>query len=265
MEMADAAMDARHTALAALLKTAKEEQCSDLFNEITKLEAQKQIEQMRDFILSEAKEKAGDIQKKGEEEFTREVHKLIVEQKDKIRQTYEQKTKKIETEYAIAKSMAVNKQRLEKIKARQEVMQKVAEDAKADLVKEMTNAGTAKTFNTQLLLQGMLMLLESEVVVRCRQSDVTLVQGCLKAASDQYTQIIKSETGATKTCTLTIDNNNFLPPAPAAGKDGPSCLGGVVLCCQGSKISVDNTIDMRLNLVMEQAKPAIRSLLFPQK
>eukprot|EP00931_Biecheleriopsis_adriatica_P032458 TRINITY_DN1893_c0_g3_i1.p2 TRINITY_DN1893_c0_g3~~TRINITY_DN1893_c0_g3_i1.p2 ORF type:complete len:258 (+),score=91.70 TRINITY_DN1893_c0_g3_i1:77-775(+) len=228
-------------------------------------EAQKQIEQMRDFILSEAKEKAGDIQKKGEEEFTREVHKLIVEQKDKIRATYEQKSKKIETEYAIAKSMAVNKQRLEKIKARQEVMHKVADDAKAELVKEMAKADSSKKFITQLLLQGLLMLLESEVVVRCRQSDVTLVQGCLKDASDQYAKLIQQETGATKACALAIDNKTFLPPAPVAGKDGPSCLGGVKLFCQGGRISVDNTIDMRLQLVMEQAKPAIRGLLFPQK
>ena len=53
-------------------------------------------------------------------------------------------------------------------------------------------------FITQLLLQGMLMLLESEVVVRCRQSDQTLVQSCLKDAADQYSGIIKQETGASK-------------------------------------------------------------------
>eukprot|EP00438_Fugacium_kawagutii_P012402 Skav215507 [mRNA] locus=scaffold165:1016100:1027269:- [translate_table: standard] len=224
-------------------------------------EAQRQIEQMKDFILAEAKDKANDINKKCEEDFSIEVYRLITEQKEKVRVSYEKKTKQIETQYAIARSMAINKQRLEKIKARQEVMHKISSDAETEIVKELQKAGKGKQFITQLLVQGMLMLLESEVVVRCRESDQSLVQGCLKDAADQYASLIKKETGATKTCALTIDKA-FLPAAPVAGKDGPSCLGGVMLFCQGGKISVDNTIDMRLNLVMEQAKPAIRGLLF---
>eukprot|EP00930_Biecheleria_cincta_P045357 TRINITY_DN3126_c0_g2_i1.p1 TRINITY_DN3126_c0_g2~~TRINITY_DN3126_c0_g2_i1.p1 ORF type:complete len:233 (-),score=70.76 TRINITY_DN3126_c0_g2_i1:110-808(-) len=227
-------------------------------------EAQKQIEQMKEFMLTEAREKATDIQKKGEEEFSIEVYRLITEQKEKVRQTYERKTKQIETQYAIAKSMAINKQRLEKIKARQEVMQKVSDDAVVELQKEMKKADACKKFITQLILQGLLMLLEDEVTIRCRQSDTALVQGCMKDASDQYAKLIKAETGATKACNLVIDTASYLPPAPVPGKDGPSCLGGIKLFCQGGKISVDNTIDERLKLVMEQAKPAMRELLFPQ-
>merc|ERR1719414_1522775 len=96
-------------------------------------EAQKQIQQMMSFILSEAADKASEIQKRGEEEFSIEVHRLLTEQKEKIRQGYERKVKQIETQYAIAKSMAINKQRLEKIKARQEVMSGIADEAKAKL------------------------------------------------------------------------------------------------------------------------------------
>merc|ERR1712203_317122 len=96
-------------------------------------EANKQITQMGSFILAEAKDKANDIQKKGEEEFSIEVHRLITEQKEKVRATYEKKAKQIETQYAIAKSMAINKMRLEKIKARQEVMVKLADDVKTKL------------------------------------------------------------------------------------------------------------------------------------
>eukprot|EP00408_Alexandrium_pacificum_P010249 CAMPEP_0171234128 /NCGR_PEP_ID=MMETSP0790-20130122/41273_1 /TAXON_ID=2925 /ORGANISM="Alexandrium catenella, Strain OF101" /LENGTH=69 /DNA_ID=CAMNT_0011700403 /DNA_START=70 /DNA_END=275 /DNA_ORIENTATION=+ len=65
-------------------------------------EAQKQIQQMMSFILSEATDKSNEIQKKGEEEFSIEVHRLITEQKEKVRQTYERKAKQIETQYAIA-------------------------------------------------------------------------------------------------------------------------------------------------------------------
>merc|ERR1712048_821570 len=210
--------------------------------------------QMISFILSEAKDKQDDILKKGEEEFQIEVHRVVTEQKEKIRQTYEKKVKQIETKYAIDKSMAINKQRLEKIKARQEVMGKIQEDVKGKLAQQMTNAGDAKPFITKLIVQGLLMLLEPEVEIRCRQKDQALVEGALADAAAQYSNIIETQTKAKKTCKLSLNKTTFL---------SDSLLGGVVLACQSGKITIDNTIDLRLKLVMEQDKPAIRSLLFP--
>merc|ERR1712203_717014 len=159
-------------------------------------EANKQITQMISFILAEAKDKANDIQKKGEEEFSIEVHRLITEQKEKTRGNYEKKTKQIETQYAIAKSMAINKQRLEKIKARQEVMVKLAEEVRAKL----TDASSDKAFITKLVVQGLLMLLEGDVVVKCRAADKSTVQGVLSGAAAEYGKLIKDQTGADKKC-----------------------------------------------------------------
>jgi len=222
-------------------------------------EAQSQISQMISFIASEAKDKANEINKKGEEEFSIEVHRLMTEQKEKVRQGYERKSKGIETQYAINKSLAINKMRLEKIRARQEQMQRIQEEAKGQLANQAQNA----KFNTSLIVQGLLMLLENEVIVRCRQSDAQVVATCLQGAAAEYARVIKSETGQNKSVSLKLDKE-FLPPAPSA-RAGPSCLGGIKLFCHGGKITIDNTIDVRLNLVMEQAKPAIRGLLFPAK
>merc|ERR1712217_949810 len=197
-----------------------------------------------------AKDKAGDIEKKGEEEFSIEVHRMITEQKEKTWGTYEKKTKQIETQYAIAKSMAINKQRLEKIKARQEVMVKLAEDVRAKL----GGSSSDKAFVTKLLVQGLLMLLEEHGVVKCRAADKAMVQGCLAGAAAEYAKLIKDQTGADKKCNLTIDETDSLDA---------SCLGGVVLSNQDGKITIDNTLDLRLKLVMEQDKPAIRKSLFP--
>jgi len=220
---------------------------------------------MISFILSEATDKANEIQKRGEEEFSIEVHRLITEQKEKIRQTYERKVKQIETQYAIAKSMAINKQRLEKIKARQEVIGKISDDVREKLTEAMKNQAKSKAFVTQLIVQGLLMLLEPEVVVRCRECDKGLVSSCLEQAASDYAKAIKTQTGATKTCKLSVDSQKYLPAAPVPGSEAPSCLGGVMLLCQQGKITIDNTIDLRLRLVMEQDKPAIRAQLFPQK
>merc|ERR1711966_342537 len=106
------------------------------------------------------------------------------------------------------------------------------------------------------------MLLEDQVEVRCRACDDALVTSCMNDAARQYTKIIQAETGAKRECRLGLDRAVKLPPAPASGGHGPSCLGGVVLACQQGSITIDNTIDSRLGLVMEQAKPTIRELLF---
>merc|ERR1712194_172660 len=169
----------------------------------------------------------------------------------------ERKTKQIETKYAIAKSLAINKQRLEKIKARQDVMTKITADATVQLEKEDQN----KSFVSKLITQGLLMLLETEVQIRCREADAKIVESCLSGAADEYSKTIKNETGQARSCKLTIDKSKYLPPA-AGSKDGASCLGGVVLACADGKITIDNTIDARLGLVMEQAKPALRKSLF---
>eukprot|EP00929_Paragymnodinium_shiwhaense_P114992 TRINITY_DN83568_c0_g1_i1.p1 TRINITY_DN83568_c0_g1~~TRINITY_DN83568_c0_g1_i1.p1 ORF type:complete len:219 (-),score=64.97 TRINITY_DN83568_c0_g1_i1:90-746(-) len=211
--------------------------------------AQKQVDGLVNEILSGADNEAAKITRKGDEEFNVEVQKIITEQKTKILATYERKTKTIETQYAIAKSTAINKQRLQTIKARQHVVNQIAEDVKGKL----KEAGQDKAFVTKLILQGTLMLLESEVLVRCRQADAALVESCLSAASTQYAEVIKKETGATKSLKLTVDQSEWIPA---------DSLGGIVLTCQGGKIKIDNTVNVRLNLVMEQDKPAIRQLLF---
>merc|ERR1712039_951313 len=194
------------------------------------------------------------------------VEKLQVanSMKEKILSDYARKVKQIETQAAIARSTAVNKARLEKIRARQDVMSKLKADTQTALLAELKNEAKSKEFLTKLITQGMLMLLEDEVEVRCRASDDALVSSCLATAMDEYTKAIANQTGATKKCKLTLDKTQKLPPPPGggAGMSWNSCLGGVVLACQNGSITIDNTIDSRLGLVLEQAKPTIRKLLF---
>merc|ERR1712039_220228 len=97
-----------------------------------------------------------------------------------------------------------------------------------------------KGFITKLVAQGLLMLLEENVAVRCRESDKATVQGCLQAAAAEYAKVIKDNTGADKKINLTIDSQAI----PA------SSLGGVVLACQDGRITIDNTLDLRLKLAM---------------
>lgn len=220
-----------------------------------------QIAQMRQFILNEAKDKAEEISAKALQEFSVEKLRLVNQTKDKIQQDFDRKAKQVETQAAIARSTAINRSRLEKIQCRQEMLQSLAAESKKALVEQLKSEGTSQTFVTKLIVQGMLMLLEDEVQIRCRASDDALVTQCIPLAAAEFAKVVLTETGAKKSCKLSIDKVTKLPPAPT-GEPGPSCLGGVVLTCQNGSISVDNTIDSRLDLVLEQAKPTIRKLLF---
>merc|ERR1711865_590477 len=102
--------------------------------------------------------------------------KLVQQMKDKIRQEYVRKAKTLETQCAIARSTAINRSRLEKIKARQEVLGKVQDDVTAKLQSELRAEPKHKKLITSLITQGLLMLLEEDVVVQCRQCDEKLVQ-----------------------------------------------------------------------------------------
>jgi V-type H+-transporting ATPase subunit E len=95
--------------------------------------------------------------------------------------------------------------------------------------------------------------MEDNITVRCRQEDEAVIRGVLDAASRKFTDVVKRQTGIAKQVKLTMDKT-FL--------DSASCSGGVVLLCQDNSIRVDNTLDTRLNLVMQADLPKLRSIVF---
>merc|ERR1711865_1116466 len=132
----------------------------------------------------------------------------------------------------------------------------------AKLQAELRSEAKHKKLIQNLITQGLLMLLEDDVSVQCREVDQKLVQSCLADAAASYAQVIKQQTGVTKSVKLSIERSGFLAGPPGGGA-GKSCIGGVVLSCSGGMIKVNNTLDERMKLTMELDKPAIRGLLFP--
>jgi len=215
------------------------------------MEADLAVNEMVSYIMSAANEKAENIREEGLEQFEKEKFSIVSAQKGRIREEYAKKVKGVDTRYAIAKSLAINRSRLSKIKERQMMMTRVAEDVKADLRK---GSAQNKEYITRLITQCMLILLEDNVKIQCRAADQSLVQSCFPGATDLYVKTVKEQGKATKTCKLELDAAKSLPE---------ESLGGVILHCQEGTIVVDNTIDARLGLVMEQDKPMIRASLFP--
>ena len=217
-------------------------------------DAQRQIQQMVNFILNEAKDKAEEIDAKAMEDFNIEKLKIIQQMKDKVRKDYALKAKKIETQRAIQRSTSINKSRLRTIEERNTLLMQTVDLVKQSLSETVKKTDQYKKILTDLIVQGALMLLEPEMTVLCRKEDLAAVKSVLEEAQQKYTAEIKAQAnGAVKNVRFVVDESK-----PLVGK-----LGGVVVQTQSGAIRVDNTLDTRLDLVVEKDKPTIRRILFP--
>jgi len=192
------------------------------------------------------------------EEFNIEKLKLVQTGKEKIRRDLDMKAKKSEVELRISRSTAINKARLQQIEEANQALKKVEQDARARLSAVTKEATKYKAVLVDLIVQGCLALLEDKVTVVCRPEDLSLVNEALKAASTKYSEIIQAANQTTtKTVTLTATSE--------AKYGGAVKIGGVILCARNGTIRVDNSLETRLNQLLEKDKPAIKKLLFPDK
>ena len=118
-----------------------------------------------------------------------------------------------------------------------------------------------------LLIQGLIKLIEPRVVLRCRKSDVDALESVIEEAVSTYKKLMLSQVKALADkddipCAVTIDQKNFLPEYNA---DNPtnSCLGGFVIYAKKNRIVCSQTLDDRLSMTYQQAIPQMRAVLFP--
>lgn len=208
---------------------------------------------MVNFILNEARDKAEEIEAKTLQDFNLESLKFQQQEKEKIRNEFSKKKKTAETQRAIARSTAINKARLMKIEARQDLLQQLNEECRKGLANQVKQAQDYQKLLTDLIAQGALKLMEDSVTVRCRKEDVSLVQMAARAAGDRFSEAVKKETGVVKKVTIQVDTSTYL---------NSDLLGGVVLLCADNSIKVDNTLDTRLALELQNDLPALRKMLF---
>lgn len=119
-----------------------------------------------------------------------------------------------------------------------------------------------------LLLQGLIKLFEANILIRCRQEDVEIIQEVQDEVIEQYRDMIVSQVKMFEgkdpseiPCNIMIDENNFLEGSDENAEQG--CLGGFKMLAKKGKIVLTQTVDSRIELCFQAAIPAIRHLLFP--
>lgn len=158
------------------------------------------------FIQQEAAEKVEEIDAKAEEEFNIEKSRLITQQRVKINEFYDKKEKQIELQRKIQHSNLANQSRLSILKARDDYVQTLKEDAKKQLGNLPEDQGKYRTILSNLIAQGLFLLMEKDVTIRCRKKDSDLVRQLIPEAADRYKQDLKQ-----KDIKVNLDDKNFLP------------------------------------------------------
>lgn len=210
-------------------------------------DVQKQIKHMMAFIEQEANEKAEEIDAKAEEEFNIEKGRLVQQQRLKIMEYYERKEKQVELLKKIQSSNMLNQARLKALKVREDHVRNVLEEARRRLGEVTRNPSKYTEILNLLIVQGLLQLLETNVTIRVREVDQSIVEGVLHGVAAKY----KDTTG--KEVTVKVDTENFL---------SPDMTGGVELQAQKGRIKIANTLEARLDLIAQQLVPEVRGALF---
>jgi V-type H+-transporting ATPase subunit E len=158
------------------------------------------------FIQQEAAEKVEEIEAKAEEEFNIEKSRLVSQQRVKIIDYYDKKEKQIELQKKIQHSNLANASRLSILKARDDYVQTLKEEAKKQLINLTQDRTKYKTILANLIAQGLFLLMEKDVTLRCRRNDSDLIQQLIPDVINRYKQELKQ-----KDIKITVDEKNFLP------------------------------------------------------
>lgn len=218
-----------------------------------KVDPQRQIRQMVNFIMQEAHEKVNEIKIKTEHDFTLERQNLVHHGKIKIQEEYAQKEKDLEIQQRVSRSNAIGESRVKKMKARDDLLQKLKKEA-LERLEGYTTTPQYPTMIKNLIIQGLIKIEESIVEVQYREADKAVVSRVLPEAVQEFKQLM-ANAGINANVQVSLAKT----PIPNKG-----CSGGVILTALDGKVVLNQTTDERLSIVYEKTMPQIRQTLFSQ-
>ena len=147
-----------------------------------------ELRKMTAFIRQEALEKAREIHLKADEEFSIEKSKLVRSETSRIDEEYRKKFTQAGMSQQITKSTLANKTRLRILSARQELLDKLFEDANKKLAESAAkDKGKYDKVLKDLILEGLYAFVnEKKVTLRCRKKDEDAVKKAAEQAKQEY-------------------------------------------------------------------------------
>jgi len=115
------------------------------------------------------------------------------------------KEKQVELQRKIQHSNLQNASRIAILKAREDLIQKLKEDANSKLAELTKNPEKYLELLSRLIAQAFFRLIEKDVFIKCREADIALVEKAIEKAKVIYKTELKRDVN----CTLM---KAYLPP-----------------------------------------------------
>jgi len=205
-----------------------------------------ELKKMVAFIKQEALEKAREIQIKADEEFAIEKSKLVRQETSQLDALYARKFKQAELSQQIAKSTVTNKTRLKVLSSQQQLLDEIFEEARGKL-DGVSNGSDYGDILKNLILEGLFGLSEEKIEVRGRKKDKEVLEKACEEAAKAYKEAMGTEVK------VTLDEKNELPE---------DSHGGVIIVGTSGKITINNTLEERLQIIEADSLPAVRATVF---
>jgi V-type H+-transporting ATPase subunit E len=160
---------------------------------------------MTAFIKQEAMEKANEIRLKADEEFAIEKSKLVRQETAAIDSSYEKKFKQASMSQQITRSTVSNKSRIRILSARQELLDRLFEDAGKKLTEVAEDKAKYQGILKNLILEGAYALNEDKLEVQARKADYDVVNKAIEEAQAEYKDKVNKDVA------IAIDESDPLP------------------------------------------------------
>ncbi|CAG8438587.1 12821_t:CDS:2 [Dentiscutata heterogama] len=159
---------------------------------LTDDEVSNEMSKMVAFINQEALEKATEIKVKADEEFNIEKAKLVRQESINIEATYQRKIKQAEIQKKIAQSNLINKSRLKVLQERQQMLEELFGETRSKLKEISQNKDSYINLLKDLILQGLYQLMDENVSIIVKESELDLAQNAIKLATKTFTDETRS-------------------------------------------------------------------------
>lgn len=210
-------------------------------------------------MRQDAHEKAFEIQILGQRIFEQARDKQILKDEQALEKEYQEKSQNLAIQQKIAASTKTNEVRIKRMNCRNDCLEKLKEETKTRLIEVMkSNPDLYRATLKNLIIQGMIKLLEENVELLCRnRGEEEMVKGMLKECQKEYSELMKEKTGRDYATKLSVIPDKYM------SEDQGSEVGGIILLAHERRIVVANSLQDRLHLCFEQQLPQIRRQLFP--
>ncbi|CCD26434.1 H(+)-transporting V1 sector ATPase subunit E NDAI_0H02600 [Naumovozyma dairenensis CBS 421] len=219
---------------------------SSIITSLTPNQVNDELNKMQAFIRKEAEEKAKEIQLKADQEYEIEKTSIVRNETSNIDTNFEAKLKKLSLKQQITRSTIANKMRLKVLSAREESLNDIFDSAKEQLIELAKDETKYKPILKALILEALFRLLENKAVIRVTERDSKIVPSLLDDVKKQYKEVTK------KDIEISVSKDYL----------NENIAGGLFATNGDGKIEVNNTLEERLDLLSQEALPAIRLEMF---